>query len=144
MDASRQEELIREMAAELIDSVPGGWKEMNYRYEYIGGVAASENLVTLESGETVRKRHPGSVREKARSLKEGMYQEGKGTWLSMVINIARPGRFKASFNYDGEVGIHPLPADPGSYALELRKFPRDPEYMSDWLREKLRQAQEEQ
>ncbi|MBB6119478.1 immunity protein YezG family protein [Nocardiopsis algeriensis] len=143
MDTSRQEELVREMALEILEGAPDGWTAMNYRYEHIGRAGASENLVTFENGEIKRKRHPRSVMKKAISLKEGMHQEGKGTWLSMELTITQPGRFKVEFNYDKNTSIHPLPPLPGGYAYELEKYPRDPEYIPDWLQEKLRQAQGE-
>ncbi|MDT0326883.1 immunity protein YezG family protein [Nocardiopsis lambiniae] len=143
MDPIQQQELVREMVLELVEVAPEGWVSMNFRYEYIGGVAASENIVTFDTGEAVRKRHPRPVDKKARALKIEMYQEGKGTWLAMSINIKKPGDFKVDFYYDKELGVHPLPASPGSYAFELEKFPRDPEVISDWIRERISQLREE-
>ncbi|WP_433696759.1 hypothetical protein [Nocardiopsis sp. CA-288880] len=141
MDLVRQQELVRAMALELVEAAPGGWTSMNYRYDYIGGAAASENLVTFESGETKRKRHPYSVSQKAKFLKGEMYEEGKGTWLAMSILVTRPEKFKAEFHYDRELGVHPIPPSPDSYVFELSKFPRDDDALSDWLREKIGQAQ---
>ncbi|MBB6119475.1 immunity protein YezG family protein [Nocardiopsis algeriensis] len=144
MDASQQEKLVREMALEILEGAPRGWSVMKYRYEHIGRAGAGENLVTFEDGETKRKRQPYSVIEKAISLKEGMYEKGKGTWFSMELKITRPGKFRAEFNYDREADIHPLPVSADSYALEMRKFPRDPEYIPGWLQEKLREARGKQ
>ncbi|GAA1450926.1 hypothetical protein [Nocardiopsis tropica] len=141
MDLVRQQELVRDMALELVGAAPVGWTSMNYRYDYIGGAAASENLVTFESGETKRKRHPYSVSQKAKFLKSEMYEEGKGTWLAMSILVTRPEKFKADFHYDRELGVHPIPPSPESYVFELAKFPRDDDALSDWLREKIAQAQ---
>ncbi|XKK39055.1 hypothetical protein HFP72_32350 [Nocardiopsis sp. ARC36] len=141
MDLAKQQELVRDMALELVGAAPDGWTSMNYRYDYIGGAAASENLVTFESGETKRKRHPYSVSQKAKFLKGEMYEEGKGTWLAMSILVTRPEKFKAEFHYDRELGVHPIPPSPDSYVFELSKFPRDDDALSDWLREKIGQAQ---
>ncbi|MFW6642112.1 hypothetical protein ACOALZ_18970 [Nocardiopsis algeriensis] len=141
MDASQQEKLVREMALEILEGAPRGWSVMKYRYEHIGRAGAGENLVTFEDGETKRKRQPYSVIEKAISLKEGMYEKVKGTWFSMTLTITPPESFEVEFNYDKTMSIHPLPPLPGSYAYELEKYPRDPEYIPDWLQEKLRQAQ---
>ncbi|MES0837408.1 hypothetical protein [Nocardiopsis tropica] len=141
MDLVRQQELVRAMALELVEAAPGGWTSMNYRYEYIGGVAAMENLVTFESGKTERNDHPRSVDKKAKFLKSEMYEEGKGTWLAMSILVTRPEKFKAEFHYDRELGVHPIPPSPDSYVFELSKFPRDDDALSDWLREKIAQAQ---
>ncbi|MDE3719946.1 DUF600 family protein [Nocardiopsis sp. N85] len=134
---------MREIAHDLVQAAPRGWSSMSYRFEYIGRVSASENLVTFESGETVRKRHPNSLDNKAENLKVDMYQEGKGTWLAMSVNVTKPGKFKVDFYYDKELGVHPLPASPGSYAFELEKFPRDPDAISDWIRERIGQVREE-
>ncbi|CAL9618099.1 hypothetical protein SUDANB121_05801 [Nocardiopsis dassonvillei] len=116
---------------------------MNFRYEYIGRVAASENIVAFDTGETARKRHPWPVDKKARTLKAEMYQEDKGTWLAISINITKGGEFKVDFYYDKELRVHPLPASPGSYAFELEKFPRNPHAIPDWIRERISQVQEE-
>ncbi|MFF8767048.1 hypothetical protein ACF07Q_21225 [Nocardiopsis dassonvillei] len=129
------------MALELVEAAPDGWISMNYRYDYIGSVAASENLVTFENGGTERKRHPRSVDKKAKFLKSEMYQEGKGTWLGMSISVTRPGKFNAQFHYDKELGVHPIPPSPDSYVFELGKFPRNDDALSDWLREQIDQAQ---
>ncbi|MFC4560965.1 hypothetical protein ACFO4E_03735 [Nocardiopsis mangrovi] len=91
--------------------------------------------------ETERKRHPRSVDKKAKLLKVEMYQEGKGAWLAMSISVTRPGDFKAEFHYEKELGVHPISPSPENHAFELGKFPRDDDAISDWLREKLRQAQ---
>ncbi|PDP87528.1 hypothetical protein CQJ94_10730 [Glycomyces fuscus] len=141
MDPVRQQELVRGMALELVDAAPHGWASMHYRYDYIGGAAASENLVTFEDGETERKRHPRSVDKKAKLLKGEMYQEGKGTWLAMSVSVTRAGKFNAEFHYDEELGVHPVPPSPESYVFELGKFPRDDDAVSDWLREKIGRAQ---
>jgi hypothetical protein len=141
MDLVRRQELVCAMALELVEAAPDGWTSMNYRYDYIGGAAASENLVTFESGETKRKRHPYSVSQKAKFLKGEMYEEGKGTWLAMSILVTRPEKFKADFHYDRDLGVHPIPPLSDSYVFELAKFPRDDDALSDWLREKIGQAQ---
>ncbi|WP_435109737.1 hypothetical protein [Nocardiopsis synnemataformans] len=140
MELARQQELVREMVLELVEAAPEGWTSMSYRYEYIGGVAAIENLVTFEDGETKRKRHPRSVDKKADTLKSEMYQEGRGTWLAMSVLVTGPGKFEARFHHDRDLGVHPIPPSPESYVFELRKFPRDEDAISDWLRERIGQA----
>ncbi|MEU1898034.1 hypothetical protein ABZ512_06620 [Nocardiopsis dassonvillei] len=140
MGLAWQQELVRDMALELVEAAPDGWTSMNYRYDYIGSVAASENLVTFENGGTERKRHPRSVDKKAKFLKSEMYQEGKGTWLGMSISVTRPGKFNAQFHYDKELGVHPIPPSPDSYVFELGKFPRNDDALSDWLRKQIDQA----
>ncbi|NKZ02127.1 hypothetical protein [Nocardiopsis alborubida] len=140
MEPAQQQELVREMALELVEAAPEGWASMSYRYEYIGGVAAMENLVTFEGGETERKRHPRSVDEKADTLKREMYQRGRGTWLAMWVSVTGPGEFEAGFHYDRDLGVHPIPPSPESYVFELRKFPRDDDAVSDWLGERIGRA----
>ncbi|MDE3721233.1 DUF600 family protein [Nocardiopsis sp. N85] len=129
------------MSLELIESGPEEWKEMDYRFEYIGGVAASERIVTFENGEKERKRHPHSVIKNAKTLKKEMYREDVGTWLSMSIHIIRPGKFKAEFNYDEEPGVHPIPSSPEDYELEMRKFPRSPDNVPNWIKNKIRRVE---
>ncbi|MEU1716019.1 immunity protein YezG family protein [Nocardiopsis dassonvillei] len=73
-------------------------------------------------------------------LRAGMYQEGKGTWFSFEYVITPPGRFNVTYNYDEDPGIT-FPTAFG-YTNDLKYFPRDEEYMTDWLREKLQEEAE--
>ena len=140
MDCARRQELVRDMALELVAAAPDGWASMEYRYDKIGRVGACENFVTFADGTTKRIRHPRSVDKRARSLKDEMYQKGTGTWFGMSVLVAGPGEFTAEFHYDKELGVHPLPPSPESYVFELAKFPRDDDAVSDWLREMIGRA----
>jgi hypothetical protein len=69
-----------------------------------------------------------------------MYLEGKGTWFSMEYVITRPNRYNVHFNYDQDPEIT-FPT-PQGFTQDLKYFPRDEQYIPDWLREKLRKEAE--
>ena len=143
LDPAEQYELLHDVGIELLGVAPEGWHEITFKVSSL--ITGSENdmLVHFENGEVERRRFPHTVISKFVELRTGMYQEGKGTWFSMVYKIVRPGKFTTEFNYDNLAPYELLP-DPKSFATDLNYFPRDPENIPDWLQQKLREAETEQ
>ena len=58
----------------------------------------------------------------------------------MEYVITRPGKFKVHYDYDDDPNI----AFPTAWGFtnDLKHFPRDEEYIPDWLHEKLREEAE--
>ncbi|WP_234401625.1 hypothetical protein [Thermobifida halotolerans] len=50
--------------------------------------------------------------------------------------VTRPGNYTVHFDYDKDPGIT-FPTSQG-FTQDLKYFPRDEDYIPDWLREKLR------
>ncbi|WP_241474688.1 hypothetical protein [Nocardiopsis xinjiangensis] len=72
-------------------------------------------------------------------LRAGMYKQGRGTWFSMHYTITPPTRYDATFNYDDPPDFLILPI-PHDYLDDLEYFPRDPEHIPHWLRQKINEA----
>jgi hypothetical protein len=88
---------------------------------------------------------PWSLDDKFRELKAGMADPEKGGWLSVVIKLAREGRYTFGYNYDRRVYWNPdapTPLDPpahgdldpddAAYVAEFERFPRSAEYLPEW------------
>ncbi|WP_370011392.1 DUF600 family protein [Nocardiopsis sp. LDBS0036] len=97
-------------------------------------------IVEFGYGTTCRKSPPSGMGMMIDDLRAGMYQEGKGTWFSFEYVITPRGRFNVTYNYDEDPGIT-FPTAFG-YTNDLKYFPRDEDYMTDWLREKLQEEAE--
>lgn len=75
----------------------------------------------------------------AKRLRQGMYSEGKGTWLSMTLTITPADiGWEASYNYNQKPAWEsPEPAE-ADYSDELTYFPRNEDHIPDWFREELK------
>lgn len=75
----------------------------------------------------------------AKRLRQGMYSEGKGTWLSMTLTITSAGSgWEASYNYNQKPAWEsPEPAE-ADYSDELTYFPRNEDHVPGWFREELK------
>lgn len=95
--------------------------------------------ITFGDGSTKRTHSSLSVRKLLRELRALMYQENIGTWFTAAITIDGSLKYETEFDYDSEPEFTP-PIGPGSFAQDMKHFPRDEEHTPDWLREKLEQA----
>ncbi|MDT0326815.1 immunity protein YezG family protein [Nocardiopsis lambiniae] len=133
-----QQEILQKIGGELLTAVSDEWETITYTACALIGQMSERLEETRAGGEPERRRIPLGVIDLVRELRAGMYQENKGTWFTLTYTITRPGKFKADYDYDGQPRFvfYPQSSD---FALDLRHFPRDPEYIPDWLNEKLRE-----
>ena len=69
-------------------------------------------------------------------LRRGMYAPSIGAWLSARITADPPMQLQLNLNYnDDPLWTTPPPAQ--AYHHDLRAYPRPPELVLDWLRERL-------
>jgi hypothetical protein len=77
-------------------------------------------------------RPPEEVFELLGLLREELYRKGKGTWFTASLRM----RSIARLQFDWEDQAEPdwsQPPPREAYAEELRRFPRDPEFVPSWL-----------
>lgn len=137
-----QQEILKEIGGEILDLHPEIGAQLIYESKLVGGYGNNSLIATHEDGTRDPIRPPASIIAPCKKLRYGMYQEGKGTWFSMKYTITRPSSFTVDFNYDEPPKFQFAP-DPELYVEDLKRFPRDPEHIPDWLREKLREAEQE-
>lgn len=140
LDHAQQQEILKEVGAKILAEAPEGWERIVYTRSSVIDHASSLIVIEFENGTSVREWPPVSLGLLFDDLRAGMYQDGKGTWFSLRYVITRPGRFKVDYNYDDEPRI----AFPTAWGFtnDLKYFPRDEEYMPDWLHERLREEAE--
>ncbi|ADH70424.1 hypothetical protein [Nocardiopsis dassonvillei] len=140
LSPEEQQEILVQIGSRILSEAPEGWKSLTYRVQTVIEHASSELIVEFGDGTSRRKFPPADISLIRDKLRAGMYQEGKGTWFSFEYVITPPGRFNVTYNYDEDPGIT-FPTAFG-FTNDLVYFPRDEEYMTDWLREKLREEAE--
>ncbi|ADH70428.1 hypothetical protein HGB46_00480 [Nocardiopsis dassonvillei] len=135
-----QQDILTQIGARILDQAPDGWAKIVYTRKSVIEQSTSTLVVEFEDGTSQRESVPSGMGLMIDDLRAGMYQEGKGTWFSFEYVITPPGRFNVTYNYDEDPGIT-FPTAFG-YTNDLKYFPRDEEYMTDWLREKLQEEAE--
>ncbi|WP_047871697.1 hypothetical protein [Nocardiopsis sp. RV163] len=140
LSPEERQEILVQIGSRILSEAPEGWKSLTYRVQTVIEHASSELIVEFGDGTSRREFPPADISLIRDKLRAGMYQEGKGTWFSFEYVITPPGRFNVTYNYDEDPGIT-FPTAFG-FTNDLVYFPRDEEYMTDWLREKLREEAE--
>lgn len=139
----RQGDLIREIASLLPQRVEGEWIELLFLDNRLSMVADGALSVTFYDGTSGEAFPPREISGLLKELREVMYSQGSGTWLSATFRVVREASGEtsanASFNYDEEPEWY-FSVDPVQYALDLEDFPRDEENIPDWLRDRLSEA----
>ncbi|MFI6578826.1 hypothetical protein ACIBFB_23815 [Nocardiopsis sp. NPDC050513] len=139
LDPAQQQEVLTQIGMRILDKVPGGWSRITYSRESV--IEHSASLLEVEYGDgSTSSESVAGLGVLADDLRAGMYREGKGTWFSMKYVITPPGKFNVDFNYDEDPGLT-FPTAHG-FTVDLKYFPRDDEFVPDWLREKLREESE--
>lgn len=132
VDSERTESLQVGIARDLVAGAPDGWEEIRLVFAKLGGFGSSDAEALLQGQwQRFRTRETAPL---AADLQEAMYQPGKGTWFSLTCRIQPGGSYGFEFNHDQPVdftgGQQPLPE---SWAEELRRHPRPPELVPDWV-----------
>lgn len=140
LSSSEQEEIVRELAHILLSSAPEGWQKMELVFHSTVGIDAAEIFATT-TGEPERLPTPMAVARNMQALRQGMYEDGKGSWFTARLIVEPPGRYQITYDFDSEpTFVPPLTSD--AYALDFEYFPRSDENTPDWLRQKLAEARQ--
>ncbi|WP_304452969.1 hypothetical protein [Nocardiopsis sp. YSL2] len=135
MGPAEEEEAIRDIAADLSTALPEGWTSATYTADVIGGYMNELMQTALADGETVTARMPRDTGMKTLRLRSGMYKPGKGTWFTMELSLWSNGKYRCNFNYESEPEFDFDP-DEHEYTRELKTFPRNEDFMPEWLQAK--------
>ena len=140
LDHAQQQKILKEFGSSLLKEVPEGWERIVYNRESVIDHSSSLAVVEFLNEDSIRTWAPPHTTLLLDELRAGMYVPGKGTWFSMEYVITRPGKFKVHYDYDDDPNI----AFPTAWGFtnDLKHFPRDEEYIPDWLHEKLREEAE--
>ena len=130
------QDVLREMARDLMQAVPADWLSLRYSATLVGPRRRDSLVVTTPAGATQLPGAPDHVRAAVEELKRLMWTPEKGAWLGVELGIDRAsGQLTPGFNYDLEPAGEPLPAD--ELTEELRHYPRPPGSLPGWWAERV-------
>ena len=138
----RQGELMAEIGPMIPERVEGEWTSVVLRRRAVSMYAEQELIVHRPNGTTENALAPRAVSKLLKELRKVMYTPGGGTWLSLewtIENNLGVWSGRTSFNYDDEPSWQE-PLTPGMYGLDLEDFPREPQNIPAWMRERLNEA----
>jgi hypothetical protein len=140
LEPEEQQNILIQIGGRILDQTPGEWTRIVYTRKSVIEHSTSTLVIEFEDGTSQRESVPSGMGMMIDELRAGMYQEGKGTWFSFEYVITPPGKFNVTYNYDEDPAIT-FPTAFG-FTNDLKYFPRDEEYVPDWLREKLQEEAE--
>lgn len=70
------------------------------------------------------------------NLRKAVYEKNtdKGTWYTAEINVDSEGEYSLNFEYDNKPEFSYEPSD-DKYIDDIGRFPRNSEYIPEWLKE---------
>ena len=144
-----QGEIINEMARAIVSAITGDWLYATYTTSQFGGQGMGSFLIHDADGASRLGRDRITLDSYRRpvslpfdlfdDLRQVMYQEGKGSWFTMVLTVHHNGPVKAEFDYDTEpdFGEGLLSVTPYYTSREQLQFHRDKDHQPDWYRSML-------
>jgi hypothetical protein len=142
-DQDREEELMQQIGAMLLDVAPEGWRRIDLLVRMNVKVYDTELTVYLENGKTAEVFPPEGLTKPFAELRQLHYLPGRGTWFSVRVSLDPPGSINFSYNMDHDpLWNPPIPAE--FWVRDLEVFPRDEAFIPAWLREKLEEARNEE
>ena len=131
----RRNELELEIARMLAGAPAPGWTSLKIEMNCVGNVQGGLIFVD-RNGVEEREFPPRPSYRRFRELRDAMFREGHGTWFSMTVELESDGHMRASYNYDQEPEWD-VPIGDDEYAADLERYPRRPEHIPQWLKDKL-------
>ncbi len=138
-DPERWRGLTYEVAYALIDVAPQNWKRLDLMCRVTADVQDFTLTALTYDGTEQGMTFPAEVIDLVLQIRQAFYEPGEGTWFSMRFKVDAPSQLLTTFNpnWDPEWRSE-IP--PETWARDLEAFPRDPEHVPAWLREKLATA----
>ncbi|MCR3754341.1 hypothetical protein [Lentzea californiensis] len=130
----RTDTRIAEICTLLEAGAPAGWSRVTL--DVWANVLAYELAAAAKTAEGG---FAGEVRladmtERLQELREQMYEEDRGAWLSARFVLHREAEPEVTFNYDEDPRWSPE-LHPAMFVRDLEAFPRADEHLRGWLRE---------
>ncbi|MDI2029446.1 hypothetical protein QFW96_12525 [Saccharopolyspora sp. TS4A08] len=132
LDEATQQQLIQEIGRVIVRALPPGWHESTTEYRSLGGHVETVCRLIAPNGSAIPLAAPPEAGPLFERLRRGMYQPDRGTWVSAVYRLQRPGSYAVDFNGDREPEWQ-TPPPPSARAEELRLHPRPAAATPQWL-----------
>jgi hypothetical protein len=130
LTADEQRSLLISIGKLARNAAPDGWSRIEVDFRQTGQyteLAARTEKQLLDVPE---------LAELLTTLRAGMYEPARGTWLQARFTLTADGNFDFDFAIDAEPPWREQPEN-AVYLDELAAFPRDPEHLEDWWRRRV-------
>ncbi|TWP46229.1 hypothetical protein FKR81_36425 [Lentzea tibetensis] len=131
-----QQQLVRQIGRAMLPALPPDWTRVRAEYRAAGRHIEVDLAFAGPDGQMRPVRPPMDVVQLFGQLRQGMYQQDRGTWLSAVYEIEAPAAFTVDFNAEEEPRWRNTPP-PIGFRDELQTFPRPDERIPDWWRQRI-------
>lgn len=129
-------DLLQAVGRGLVGVAPEDWYRLDLKYLATATVGQPVLTVLKQDRTRLTVRVPHEVEHALRELRGRMYEPGRGTWFALRFTVDPPMEYRVLFDHDHDPNWWPaLPAS--EWRSDLEVYPRDPEHVPDWLREKL-------
>ncbi|MFC7340096.1 hypothetical protein [Saccharopolyspora griseoalba] len=133
LDEAAQQQLIQEIGRVIVRALPPGWHEATVEYRAVGAHRETVGQLIAPNGTAIPLAPPAETDQLFARLREGMHKPDRGTWVSALYRLQRPGSYTVDFNGDYRPNWR-TPPPPEACAEELRRFPRPDSLVPDWFR----------
>lgn len=135
LNPEQQQQLVWQIGHALATPIPPGWSQMRVEYRAAGRHVEVDLLVTGQDGLPRPVPPSRQAVQLLGTLRTGMYQPGRGTWLSAIVVYDQTSVLSTDFLADVEPPWRQAPP-PIGFQDELRFFPRAEEHIPAWLRQR--------
>ncbi len=133
LNPQQQQQLVWQIGHALATPIPPGWQQMRVEYRAAGRHVEVDLLVTGKEGLPRPVQPSQDALRLLGNLRAGMYQPGRGTWLSTILVYGSTSVLSTDFLADVEPPWRQAPPAIG-FQDELRFFPRAEQNIPAWLR----------
>ncbi|MDT7727891.1 MAG: hypothetical protein QOI21_4467 [Actinomycetota bacterium] len=141
LDAAQEDELIQQIGARVLQGAPKGWRRIDVKVTMATMVDDIALTVIMSDGSSPPPEPPPDIKAELVALRQGMYQPGRGTWLSLRLILDPPGSYVVHYNFDYDPLWDP-PVPPVVYQRDLEAFPRDTEHLPAWYPARMQEGTE--
>lgn len=135
LNQQQQQQLVWQIGHALATPLPPGWRQMRVEYRAAGRHVEVDLLVTGQDGLPRPVQPNPEAAQLLGNLRAGMYQPGRGTWLSAILVYGSATVLSTDFLPDVEPPWRQAPP-PIGFQDELRFFPRAEQNIPQWLRQR--------
>ncbi|GAA1027429.1 hypothetical protein [Amycolatopsis albidoflavus] len=135
LSPAQQQDLVQQIGQAAAAALPAGWQQLQVVCRAAGRhVEVDVNVLAPDNRTYPVQPHPELPRLFG-ALRTGMYQPGRGTWLSATLVFSPQRPPFTDYQPDAEPRWRQIPP-PIGFQDELRFFPREDRFVPPWLRQR--------
>lgn len=135
LTAAQQQELVQQIGQAAAAALPAGWQQLQVVCRAAGRHVEVDVTVLAPDNRTYPVQPHPELPRLFGVLRTGMYQPGRGTWLTATLVFSPQRPPYTDYQPDVEPRWRQMPP-PIGFQDELRFFPREDRFIPPWLRQR--------